>query len=640
MEPCAVLHVSGDIVPLIEKGFLPIFDVNRISTLNDLWIDRGKFGTECYCYGTLTKWTIRQLRGHRFIFVSTKKRIHLKDTIITPDVVISQQVLSGGLKELETVIGFKSIGLRKNFGDQLRKYALLSCRFLNGSEAETLNVAEPNVHKVRGHTMEPPTHLNLLGSYENDGPTDEKLVSLIDYITYSADQIYYVGCGDLRTLKLFAKRDKRRFNRVRWFCFDPIAPESFAENVLVRKTKIESYRDLKKYMDDGTVERVLIWDVSGDGKKGTIEWEQQRASEDRMGEQVAKGLAKFFSFAVIKHRIPKDNEVYSCYSSLIVPQPGAAQDMYECRNIIKLEGFSKVDSTHLGEARIHYVSPKDLRLLIHRFHGFGRGRKLKKSIFEYLHIERVNGLDSLDEPRADLFYLTNHRNATRAEDIRRVVEQSTISILWVGKRPLYDYPDFRYPRCDAMLRFSNITNRVFDGNGALLYLMWNYPEKFSKKVNYDPAWAENYCVILKEDIPRIPVLELSLCRFIGLRTVSTMMRVQTNSVHQISDKVKKMGLDLSGHLFIALMSDSYISDIMWWFDMILNWSVLNRVEKKRKLFEMNAEVIEWKEDRANEPWHIKPDLIAALIEFSRFTSVMMTDEACVTKWILYLRSKE
>ncbi|AFX73390.1 VP4 [Orungo virus] len=637
MEPFAVLHLSAKLAPLVREGFIPYVDLDNIKTLNDLWIEIGKCSSDVYAVGRINRWTIRQLRAYRFIFVSEKRTITLKDIKITPDVPI--RCADGlDLKLLETTIGRKRLVLRKTFGDILRKYALSQSVHLHGSEAETLNMADPTIHHVKGLPMIAPNHLNPTKPWSDldDTETDEKLVSMLDYAMYSAQEVHYVGSGDGRTIRLFAKRDKKRFDRAKWVCYDPIMTDIGLTNVIAVKHYVNTFRDMLPYLNTGDrVERLLLWDVSGDAAKHDRFWEAQRTEEDRRGESVAVSLTEYFALAIIKHRIPIYEEKYRCTTSWIVPQPGAVREMYEMRNIILLNGFSRVNRAHIPQAGVMEIEADVLREMVRNFHGAGRGRLLKKSLYESLHIHQVDGLeDSEDGARSDLFYLTNQRNVNSIQSIRRVLGNSTVSTLWVSRERVFEYDDFNFDRSALMLWHRGREHLLFDGNGAVLYLMWQHGDRYRKDVNYDPSWAEHFAVLIREPQPWRPVPDLSLCRFISLRRVSTVIRIR-GDIHRKSDQVKRLGLDLSGHLFVTLISGAYLADLRWWFRMIIQWSKQRRQEKIDDLAKVNAEVVEWKEEKADEPWHRKEDLIAALI-----AAKSITGDQHIDGWIAELRDME
>ncbi|AQW44901.1 VP4 [Bluetongue virus] len=640
-EPHAVLYVTNELSHIVKSGFLPIWRLTGDESLNDLWLENGKYATDVYAYGDVSKWTIRQLRGHGFIFISTHKSIQLADIIKTVDVRIPREVAkSRDMKAFENEIGRRRIRMRKGFGDALRNYAFKMAIEFHGSEAETLNDANPRLHKVYGMPEIPPLYMEYaeIGTRFDDEPTDEKLVSMLDYIVYSAEEVHYVGCGDLRTLMQFKKRSPGRFRRVLWHVYDPIAPESSDPNVIVHNVTVDSKRDILKHMNFlKRVERLFIWDVSSDrSQMDDDEWESTRFAEDRLGEEIAYEMGGAFSSALIKHRIPNSRDEYHCISTYLFPQPGADADMYELRNFMRLKGHSHVDRHMHPDASVMKVVSRDARKMVELYHGRDRGRFLKKRLFEHLHIVRKNGLlHESDEPRADLFYLTNRCNMGLEPSIYEVMKKSVIATAWVGRAPLYDYDDYALPRSTVMLNGSYRDIRILDGNGAILFLMWKYPDIVKKDLTYDPAWAMNFAVSLKEPIPDPPVPDISLCRFIGLRVESSVLRVRNPTLHETADELKRMGLDLSGHLYVTLMSGAYVTDLFWWFKMILDWSAQSKEQKLRDLKRSAAEVIEWKEQMAERPWHVRNDLIAALREYKR--KMGMREGASVDSWLELLR---
>nr|WEW07591.1 VP4 [Bluetongue virus] len=640
-EPHAVLYVTNELTHLVKSGYLPIWRLTGDESLNDLWLENGKYATDVYAYGDVSKWTIRQLRGHGFIFISTHKSVQLADIIKTVDVRISREVVkSQDMKMFENEIGRRRIRMRKGFGDALRSYAFKVAIEFHGSEAETLNDANPRLHRVYGIPEAPPLYMEYaeIGNKFDDEPTDEKLVSMLDYIIYSAEEIHYVGCGDLRTLMLFKKRSPGRFKRVLWHVYDPIAPQCSDTNVIVHNVIVDSKKDILKHMNFlKRVERLFIWDVSSDrNQMDDDEWESTRFAEDRLGEEIAYEMGGAFSSALIKHRIPAMRDEYHCISTYLLPQPGADTNMYELRNFMKLKGYSHVDRHMHPDAAVMKVVSRDVRRMVEMFHGKDRGRFLKKRIFEHLHIIRKNGLfHESDEPRADLFYLTNRCNMGLEPNIYEVMKKSTIATVWVGRTPLYDYDDYSLPRSTVMLNGSYRDIRILDGNGAILFLMWKYPDIIKKDLTYDPAWAMNFAVSLKEPIPDPPVPDISLCRFIGLRVESSVLRVRNPTLHETADELKRMGLDLSGHLYVTLMSGAYVTDLFWWFKMILEWSSQGREQKIRDLKRSTAEVIEWKEQMAERPWHVRNDLIAALREYKR--KMGTRERASIDSWLELLR---
>nr|AQX34694.1 VP4 [Changuinola virus] len=637
-EPHAVIYLTRELVPVVLDSFLPKWKLTGNETLNDLWLQNGLFSYDVYAYGDISRWNYRQLRGHGFIFVSTRKRLLLSDGEIEVDICLNNNFSHSTPKQLETEIGKRRLRLRKGFGDMLRRYALMVSKELNGSEAETLNDANYKIHRVKGLPQKPPMYHNTSNiSYRKDGPTDEKLVGMLDYLIYSGEEVHYIGCGDLRTLLKFRKRSEKRFNQIEWHVYDKIVAHVDIPNIKIHNEFVSKSSDIMRYIDVSKKrERLLIWDVSTDRMNlNSAEWEQQRSNEDRMGEIIATELEGLFSLALIKHRIPTIAENYRCITSVLIPQPGAPHDMYELRNLIKLSGFSWVNRDHIPNYSYVNVQSEKCRKMVHAYHGLDRGKELKKRLFEYIHIEESDGLtDKSETSRSDLFYLTNQQNRSKIKDINQIVKKSAISTLWVSKKELFDYDDFNYDRNIVMLTFSSKERRVFDGNGAVLFLLWSYPHIFTRNDHYDPSWAMNFAVVLREPVPDPPVPDVSLCRFIGLRAESSQLRLNNPNTHIVSDTVKTLGLDLSGHLYVTLMCNGYIADLKWWFEMILKWSAQDREKKIYDLKISNATVIEWKEGMADKPWHVRNDLIAALNELRYQKSRL---EPLILSWIELLR---
>nr|AZK31315.1 VP4 [Big Cypress virus] len=615
----AVIYVSSRLRRYLRDAFLPVWELKGTESINDIWIQNGRYSYDIYAIGNISKFTIRQLRGHGFIFVTYRgEKILTADGPAPIDIDVRDDEKTITMKTLETCIGKARVQLRRHFGNVLRAVALDEAVDLHGSEVETLMQSDPKRHRVFGLPKSPPAigiEMSRVKPYVNDGPTDEKLVAMLDYITYSADLIIYVGCGDLRTLKKFRKKDERRFERTQWICVDPIVEGSEFANVQVYRQLVMNGRDLLKFKPKNENDEVVfLWDVRSDrGILSDEEWERQAEKEDRLGEQIAWENRDWIHLALIKMRIPLRNGSLRCITSCAFPQPGAQENLFELRNLLRLYGPSSVNRTHIPVVTELEYPIITLRKLVNDFHGRARGKCLKRALLEYLHIVPRNGLDPYSAlERADLFYLTNQPNKDRAKDIDRVVEASIISTLWRGEDEP-DYNDFSISPRYAMLKFSRPHRLVLDGNGFVLYLMWKNPAKFrSSKITYDPWWAQQFIVIYKHGGIREPVPDVSLCRFIGLRQESSLLRIRGESVHSRADQVKRIGLDLSGHLYICLMSNQYVADLYWWFRMILEWSCLNSEGKKEELKRSGAEVIEWKEEKADAPWHLREDLIAAL----------------------------
>nr|QQY96728.1 VP4 [Equine encephalosis virus 5]QQY96732.1 VP4 [Equine encephalosis virus 7] len=639
MEPCAVFHLSGNLTHLLPEVFLPIWDLSRIKVLNDLWIERGKWVSDVYALGDVSKWSIRQLRSHRFIFISTNTRVAVKEEWIHPDIKIPRDKANGlSAKELETIIGTQRLKLRKKFGDMLREYAMVTCVEFHGSEAETLNFVDPRKQRVFGLPRTPYTYNNPKKTWRDaeDQGTSEKLVSMLDYGVWSADQVHYVGSGDLRTLKQFAQSDPKRFRRIEWFCYDPISPAGDLSNVYTFKRCVTSPSDLNiTKRECANIERVFLWDVSTDkGSLDSIEWRKKREKEDRLGEAIFRAIAGMFSYGIIKHRVPEGNEDYCIYTSDLLPQPGAPHDMYELRNLVMGRGHTWVDRSHLTQPQFKWVNPATCRRMVIDIHGKHLGKIEKKLLYEYLHITRRDGLTHEGRgKRADLFYLTNRCNTPYKERIVSVAKVSEIATLWVSRMTTPDYDDLPMSRSELMLRLSGNGKILLDGNGAILFLMWRYPNRFKRTTNYDPAWAECFAVSFREDIPEDPIPELSLCRFIGLRGESSRIRLNAVKYHFVPDMLKSMSLDLSGHLYITLVSGSYVADLEWWLHMILRWSQKNAEEKVSSIKRLKGELIEWKEEKANSAWHLREDLIAAFQAFRAHCDIFGIDDDHIQPWV-------
>ncbi|AEE98372.1 VP4 [Umatilla virus] len=639
----AVIHLSKSLEHLASKLFLPTWKIEGDKTVNELWIENGRYFTDVYAIGRLHALTIRQARGHSIIFVvygddSTR----LKDAIAPRDIHIPKGSLDlrgpEVHKMLERIIGAKRVRLRAEFGNVLRKYAFKNCITFHGSEIETVTKSDPRKHKVYGLPELCPmiTRFGVMDNeiYQSDAACDEKLVSMLDYAIYSCDVVYYVGCGDLRTLRIFQKRDPQRFSRVKWVCIDPIAPNYGSSNVKVYPCVFKEPKDLLKFKQTGK-EHMLIWDVRSDkGDASPWEWEDICREQDALGEETARKNKSWLHMAIVKRRIPQYQEQLTLYGSCVLPQPGAPQNMYELRNvIIHHDAPSHIDRKHLQEAQLFYVNVKKAREMVAKFHGLDRGRKLKRSIIETLHIMRDNGLTSQhQEKRCDLFYLTNKRNEDYQMQISQILRESEIATLWVGDTKPYGYDDFKMDRRSLMLRYSAEDRLVIDGNGFMLLLMWQ-GEIDARAIRYDPFWAEQFCVIVKYTDFERNLPDISLCRFIGLRAESSLMRIRSDHLHERTDLVKRLGLDVSGHLYVTLVSGRYCVDLLWWFRMIMEWSSMNAKDKLQRMREKNVEVIEWKDDKVDEPWHVREDLIAALRHAKEMANLSSMD---VHRWIVYL----
>ncbi|WAB23645.1 VP4 protein [Acado virus] len=638
-----VLYLSERLADISKDLFLPTWHIKRGSDLNTLWLENGQYFSDVYAVGDISHLTLRQLRGHNFLFVVHKKdRIFVKDGEVPRDIEIDENQLKNSSfptsKQLERLIGHGRIGLRKSFGNVVRRYALTVAEEFNGSEVETVMQANYKKHKVYGMPENPPVlgiHNPRTVPYENDRGTDEKLVSMLDYSVMTADVVYYVGCGDMRTLRMFARQDPKRFSRVTWLCIDPIVPKSWHRNIICINEKIEKPADLRKLYTNKGGESVMLWDVRSDrGDKTSWEWENTCQEEDDLGNLVALQNSDWLAYSVVKRRIPMHTVSLEIWSSVLIPQPGAPEDMYELRNIIKGKGFSYVDRSHIPEPKQQTYEVNEMRKLM-SYHGKHRGKFLKIALIEFLHIARRDGLSVMNRKSAHLFYLTNMRNKGREFAIKEVIRTSEISTVWIGTQSPTGYDDFSWDKRDLMMRFSNEDTLVLDGNGFILFLMWKFDRKL-KHIRYDPYWAENFAVIFRKRIQFEPVPDVSLCRFIGIRTESSLLRIRTDMIHTAPDVLKDMGLDLSGHLYVTLASGRFCTDLTWWFEMILKWSCKDREEKMKMLDSSGAEIIEWKREKEGEPWHVLPDLIAALrqAEIQNFGNVGTQ----YSRWIQHLRA--
>nr|UBT83498.1 VP4 [Middle Point orbivirus]UBT83527.1 VP4 [Middle Point orbivirus]UBT83597.1 VP4 [Middle Point orbivirus]UBT83607.1 VP4 [Middle Point orbivirus]UBT83667.1 VP4 [Middle Point orbivirus] len=617
----AVIYLARGFEPQLADVFLPILRITGKEDLNSLWKAIGMYNTDIYCQGTLQKWTIRQLRGLGFIFCARRGQTILTLSGPAPiDIVFpSNYPRDTSSKEFETKIGVDRVHLRRKFGNILRDWAFKFAIEFHGSEAETVMMADPRRHTVYGKPTSPPAlgiPSQIDTPYSNDHPTDEKLVCLLDYMTYSADVVYYVGSGDLRTLQKFRAKDQRRFERVTWFCIDPIVGESFAPNVICMRLLITDPSHLRGLKKPGNLEHMLLWDVRSDKTGHDSEaWERLTAYEDDLGQYVTMCNRDWLSLACLKLRIPVTKQIFDVFTSLIIPQPNAPITMFELRSIVRLNGFSHVDRSHIPLGRVITVQHADCCTLVKNFHGSMRGKRLKRNLLEYLHITQRDGLDHRSGlPRVDLFYLTNNCNRNRLDIIDEILETSALATVWIGNAVHTGYDDFAYSPQKLMLRFCSQQRMVLDGNGFVLFLMWKGAlGKDGYKLSYDPAWASQFGVVTLRTYPTDLAPDVSLCRFLGLRRYSTMLRLNTDHVHRKPDILKSLQLDVSGHLLISLISGAYCFDLYWWIKMIRDWSVLPETDKLMMISQYKAEVVEWREDKANEPWHRVEDVRAALI---------------------------
>ncbi|BCB92310.1 VP4 [Yonaguni orbivirus] len=618
----AVLFIGKGFETQLNDTFLPVIRLNGKEDINSLWRILGKYNTDIYVTGNIHLWSIRQLRGLNFIFIGRKgQKILTRDGPAPLDIIFpSTYPRDTSAKIFEAKIGADRTGLRRRCGDLLRNWCRTFTVEFHGCEAETLMAVDPRRHRVYGLPT-PPPGLGFTSStqypYVDDGPTDEKLVSLLDYYVYDFDCVYYVGSGDLRTLLKFRSKDVERFNRTTWYCIDPITPACSLHNVIVMPVMLINGDQLRNLRKEGEgITHALLWDVRSDkGEMTNEEWEDQAKYEDSLGSYIAMINRDWLSMACVKMRIPMRDAVFTVCTSLIVPQPMAPNTMYELRSILRLEGYSRINRDHLIGARDIEVTHEDCVKLVKNFHGITRGRRLKRALLQYLHISRVDGLNHRSPlPRVDLFYLTNKRNATNIPLVNYILSTSTLATVWIGPETQTGYDDFTYSATALMLKFCNEERMVMDLNGFLLYLMWKGcfgDDGFQQ--SYDPSWACKFgvCALRRGPIDLVP--DVSLCRFVGLRTHSSMLRLNTDYVHKRPDVLKRLDLDVSGHLYISVVSGAYCFDLMWWIRMIKEWSSLDHYGKLYVLAQHKAETIEWKEDDADAPWHRPEDLRAALI---------------------------
>ncbi|ABB72773.1 VP4 [Peruvian horse sickness virus] len=641
----AVIYLAKGFGPQLKDVYLPILKLSGRESVNDLWKWVGQYNTDIYATGPLQKWSIRQLRGLGFIFVGRRgQSILTRDGTAPLDIIFPQNYPEDSTsKSFETKIGIDRVYLRKKFGDILRNYALKFAVEFHGSEAETLMVTDPKRHKVFGLPELPPAlgiQTDFNAPYSDDNHTDEKLVSLLDYFVYSVDIMFYIGCGNLRTLLKFRHKDETRFNRVTWICIDPIVPESPAPNIICYPNMIThggQLRALKKSAEN--FEYGLIWDVRSDrGSLSGDEWDSITRKEDELGVYIALANRDWIHMACIKFRIPTSEQSFNVYTSILVPQPSAPITMFELRNILVLDGFSTVDRSHIPKARTLEIKHVDCCSLVRNFHGNSRGRKLKKAILEYLHITRSNGLEHKGTlPRVDLFYLTNKRNREKMQEIGEVIEKSVLSTVWIGPELRSGYDDFTYPTQTLMIKYCKKEKMVIDGNGYILFLIWKGvlgDEGF--KVSYDPSWAAKFGIVCLRRSAVDMVPDVSLCRFVGLRRHSTMLRLNSDQVHRRPDILKRLGLDVSGHLFVSLTVGGFCFDLLWWIKMIKEWSILPEAQKLFAIAEAHAEIVEWREENANEPWHRPEDLRAALSLISTMDMPLLR-KSDYTRWMDMLR---
>ncbi|AKP24087.1 capping enzyme [Chenuda virus] len=603
IEPHAVIAVAPSLRRFLRDVHLPIWRP-ATAELNELWRQNGRYQTDVYFDGSPESLTVRQARAHGFLFVGgSAERFALKDVAIRPDIVIRRAC---DAKDFETQIGQSRVRMRRSFGNIIRGYAWTRATYFHGSEVETV---------VRDHLVEkriyglPPTPMLAAPRTQClevpsacDGPVDEKLVSLLDYTCHRVKNVIYVGAGDGRTLLSFRRKDPTRAQAIHWTLIDPITPDIPHDNVLVVRTAVRQPSDIVPYRRDGPT--ALIWDVRSD--RGTLDddsWERRAASEDLLGRAVAEGN-RWLDISSIKLRIPTGG-LLTLRASCVTFQPGAPSDMYELRVIYSHQrDWLPVSNITLDLDWIRRMVPL--------VHGRDRGRRLRTSLIQFLHIERRDAFHCIETPRADLFYLTNARNS--GADIFTVVERSEVSTLWASREPTLEYDDIPVSRTEVMLRCSTETHCVVDGLGFVLLLMFLH--ELDLETSFDPQWAARFIVVFRRrDLSAVP--DVWLCRFIGLRVASSIIRIRDPGIHRVADLVKSTGLDVSGHLFVTLVSGAYAVDLICWFRMIVEWSVLGREAKLKQLAQAGAEVIEWKDDRADQAWHRPEDLRAALKIFSR-----------------------
>lgn len=644
-----MLFVTPSLVSTVrEPGFLPFWDLTKRRTLNELWIENGRFGGDVYASGDISYLTIRQLRAHGFIFVRMKgEEIRTKDGDAPTDVVVTQQMLNDTITGwgLENQIGKARMRMRRGFGDALRLYALARVRELHGCEAETLMMADPSKHRLYGmpkSTVKYQSwHYCEKDLVEND-TREKKLVAMLDYIIYSAEVVVYVGCGDLQTMYAFRDLDRRRFDRIRWICVDPIVPPSKYKNVITIPSAILEPCDMEHICQMwNREEAVLLWDVRSDREDRTnAEWETLTYHQDYLGEQIAKTYINKFAYALLKRRIPRFRETVPIWTSVLLPQPYAGDDMYELRNFVRLKGYIRQERVHLPYPTTTMCDVKDLQDMAEYANKLKFGRDLKRRHFEHLHIVYENGLEHHNQnSRADLFYLTNMRNVTKISKIYDVISESQIATLWIGDSTYTGYDDFTFETRKAMLMISDAKRMVIDGLGFMLLLMWKkelLPEYNILKTSFDPSWASNFMIVCERPKHEF-VPDMSLSRFIGIRRHSAHYRTHAPHLYRASDLAKAAGLDVSGHLLIALVTGKYSFDMYWWVRMILEWSKLNAKEKVAALQNCKAQVIEWKEEAAEKPWHRKEDLIGAL-QCAKQMKIPSLEDDMLDRWIETLRS--
>ncbi|AKP24099.1 capping enzyme [Chobar Gorge virus] len=625
----AVLHLSRDAHTILKDSFLPRLDLSDRPDLNTLWIRNGQFSGDVIATGPVDSYTLRQLRGHGFIFIGTRgARIRTKTCAVQPDIILTKNMTT---KQAETKIGEIRTRMRRVFGNALRQYASRLCTVFHGSEVETLVAMDPLTVEVCGLPKRPPVGTSRSRiSYTHDSGVDEKLVSMLDYALFGFRTVIYVGSGDGRTIKRFFQQHPKRAASLRWICIDPIQPV-YTKHVLHYREEITHPAQLQRFRSHDPT--IMLWDVRSDrGELDDLGWEELTAREDALGRRVALENREWLNAALLKTRVPFSD--FTIETSELLFQPGAPAEMYEVRNWLQLDGPG-LRRDWLGPPRELVVDRAWLVEGCQRLHGRDRGRRMKTEMIAYLHIKRMNGLDDTRVgQRADLFYLTNAQNP--AELVEEAISRSTVCTLWAAGDPTYDYDDWVYDPRLAMLKHSTQERMVLDGLGFMLFGMWQ--GWIEETLSFDPWWAANFIVIFpRSRFPPVP--DVSLCRFVGLRTASSHLRIREFDAHAKADLVKSTGLDLSGHLYVTLHTGWYTCDLVWWFNMILEWSVQDADSKRRDLDAAGAQVLEWKEDRASDPWHLRCDLVAALrIYQEREERRSPYLASLVTPWVEKLRT--
>nr|QBL15265.1 VP3 [Fomede virus] len=625
----AVLLLSREANAILKDSFLPRLNLSDRPDLNTLWIRNGQYQGDVLAVGPVDTFSLRQLRGHGFIFVGVRgTKFRTRCRHVEPDVILKRGMST---KEAETRIGETRLRMRRAFGNAVRSYAARMCTVFHGSEVETLIEMDPLLVEICGLPKKPPVGTTRGKiTYTTDSGVDEKLVSMLDYALFGFRVVIYVGAGDGRTVKRFFQQQPARAARIKWICVDPVEPITIPGVLHFRECITQPSQLLRFRTHEPTL---LLWDVRTDrAGADDMSWEERTMQEDELGRRVALENRTWLNAALLKTRIPFSD--FTVITSELLFQPGAPAEMYEVRNWLQLEGPG-LKREWLGSPREVRVDRAWLLEGCHRLHGRDRGRRLKTEMIAYLHIRRINGLaDSRTGARADLFYLTNGCNPrTGVED---VLARSTVCTLWASEEKFYDYDDWFYDPRMAMLKHCTLERMVLDGLGFMLLGVWL--KWFDERISFDPWWASNFIIMFPRPT-HASVPDVSLCRFIGLRTASSHLRIREPAAHARADVVKSVGLDLSGHLYVTLHTGWYTCDLIWWFEMILKWSAQDAHQKKSELERANAEVLEWKEDRASDPWHLRCDLIAALRMYQeREESRSPHLASLVTPWVEMLRA--